>query len=74
MKLSVVIPAHNEASSIAETLQATAAELDAAGLDHELLVVDDHSSDGTSAVVATVAASASPRGPGSICSRAMLSR
>lgn len=60
MKLSVVIPAHDEASSIAETLRATAAELDAAGIDYELVVIDDHSTDGTSAVVATVAA-ANPR-------------
>jgi len=56
MMLSVVIPAHDEASSIAETLRATAAELEAAGIDYELVVIDDHSTDGTSAVVATVAA------------------
>jgi dolichol-phosphate mannosyltransferase len=56
MMLSVVIPAHNEAGPIAETLRATSAALDAARIDYELLVIDDHSSDGTSAVVATVAA------------------
>jgi dolichol-phosphate mannosyltransferase len=53
--LSVVIPAHDEADSIAATLRATSAALDAAGIDYELLVIDDHSSDGTSAVVASVA-------------------
>lgn len=56
MKLSVVIPAHNEAGSIAETLRRAAKTLEAAGIDHELLIVDDASSDGTLAVVESVAA------------------
>jgi dolichol-phosphate mannosyltransferase len=56
VRLSVVIPAHNEAGSIASTLRATGAALDAAEIDYELVVVDDHSGDGTSAVVASVAA------------------
>ena len=56
MKLSVVIPAHNEAGSIAETLGTTAAALDTAGIEHELIVVDDASSDGTAAVVESIAA------------------
>jgi dolichol-phosphate mannosyltransferase len=56
VRLSVVIPAHNEAGSVAATLRSTGATLDAAGIDYELLVIDDHSADGTSAVVATVAA------------------
>jgi dolichol-phosphate mannosyltransferase len=56
MKLSVVIPAHNEAESIAATLRSTGAALDAAGIDYELVVIDDHSGDGTSAVVAEIAA------------------
>jgi dolichol-phosphate mannosyltransferase len=56
MKLSVVIPARNEAGSIAATLRSTGAALDAAGIDYELVVIDDHSGDGTSAVVAEVAA------------------
>jgi dolichol-phosphate mannosyltransferase len=54
--MSVVIPAHNEADSVAATLRSTGAALDAAGIDYELLVIDDHSGDGTSAVVASVAA------------------
>jgi dolichol-phosphate mannosyltransferase len=51
VKLSVVIPAHNEAGSIAATLRTAAEALDAAELDYELLVVDDASTDGTAAVV-----------------------
>ncbi len=56
MKLSVVIPAHNEAGSIAETLRTTIGALEGAGIDHDLLVIDDASVDGTPAVVAAVAA------------------
>jgi dolichol-phosphate mannosyltransferase len=56
MKLSVVIPAHNEAGSIAETLRNTVSALDAAEIEHEVLVIDDASIDGTAAVVETVAA------------------
>jgi dolichol-phosphate mannosyltransferase len=55
LKLSVVIPAHNEAGSIAETLRNTAEALDHAGIENEILVVDDASSDGTPAVVAAIA-------------------
>ena len=56
MKLSVVIPAHDEAGSIAETLRSTVAALEGAQIDHEVLVIDDASVDGTSAVVAEVTA------------------
>jgi dolichol-phosphate mannosyltransferase len=56
VKLSLVIPAHDEAGSIAETLTAFSAELVREGIDHELLVVDDASSDGTADVVAALAA------------------
>jgi dolichol-phosphate mannosyltransferase len=55
LRLSVVIPAHNEAGSIARTLNQTAAALDEAGIDYELLVVDDASSDETVAVVEALA-------------------
>jgi dolichol-phosphate mannosyltransferase len=71
MKLSVVIPAHNERDSIAETVERVGAELAEHGIPHEILVVDDSSSDGTSEVVATLAAERpevrcvrSPRPPG----------
>ncbi len=56
MKLSVVIPAHNEAESISTTLESTVAELDQHGIDYEIIVVDDASGDGTSDVVAGIAA------------------
>ena len=56
MKLSVVIPAHDEAESIAETLRGLAGTLDAGSIDYELLVVDDASSDGTLDAVRSAAA------------------
>jgi dolichol-phosphate mannosyltransferase len=56
VKLSVVIPAHNEAGSIAATLRTAAEALEGAGIDYELFVVDDASSDGTAAVVEAVGA------------------
>jgi dolichol-phosphate mannosyltransferase len=56
MKLSVVIPAHDEAESIAETLMDIVAVLDREQCDYEILVVDDASSDGTAGVVAALAA------------------
>lgn len=55
MKLSVVIPAHDEAGSIAGTLRHTATTLEQAGIEHEILIVDDASSDGTLAVVEAIA-------------------
>ncbi len=51
MKLSVVMPAHNEAGSIASCVTSTTAALSEAGIDYEILVIDDASVDGTSAVV-----------------------
>ena len=51
MKLSVVIPARNEAGSIAACVRDTTETLSEAGIDHEVLVIDDASVDGTSAVV-----------------------
>jgi dolichol-phosphate mannosyltransferase len=56
VKLSVVIPAHQEAEVIEPTLRALLEQLVAEGLDYELLVVDDGSTDGTADVVARVAA------------------
>jgi dolichol-phosphate mannosyltransferase len=51
MKLSVVIPAHNEAESIAETVETTVAALEHAAIEHEIVVIDDASNDGTADVV-----------------------
>ena len=47
LKLSVVIPAHNEAEGIADTVSGLVRRLEDAEIDHEILVVDDGSSDGT---------------------------
>jgi dolichol-phosphate mannosyltransferase len=56
VKLSVVIPAHNEAEAIEPTLRAVLAQLASEGMDYEILVVDDGSTDGTGDVVERVAA------------------
>ena len=53
--LSVVIPAHNEAETISETLAGLGRALDGADIDHELLVVDDASRDGTADIVRSLA-------------------
>ena len=55
MKLSVVIPAHNEVDSIAQTVESTAVELERADIDYEIVVVDDASGDGTGDVVRKLA-------------------
>lgn len=51
--VSVVIPAHNAAKTIASTLASLASE---AGVIGEILLVDDASSDGTAAVAMQAAA------------------
>lgn len=45
--LSVVIPAHNEEGHISDTVRTLAGRLAEAGIEHEILVVNDNSSDGT---------------------------
>jgi len=57
VKLSVVIPAHNEAESIASTVRALAAEMNRQGIEHEILVINDHSTDETEAVLQDLASS-----------------
>src|SRR5262245_51317345 len=54
--LSVVIPAHNEEDHISETVQNLAAALSKAGIAHEILVINDNSSDGTERVLPTLSA------------------
>jgi dolichol-phosphate mannosyltransferase len=56
MKLSVVIPAHNEEGSVAETVEGVVATLSREQIDHEVVVVDDSSTDDTAAVVERLAA------------------
>lgn len=51
MKLSVVIPAHDEAGSIVGTVTGIAETLGAHEIDYEVLVVDDASTDGTGRLV-----------------------
>jgi dolichol-phosphate mannosyltransferase len=56
VKLSVVVPARDEEGTIAGTVRGVVAALDSAGIDHEVLVVDDHSRDRTAAIVEALAA------------------
>lgn len=55
MKLCVVIPAHNEGGAIAATVRTLAAELSRAGVTHEILVVNDNSTDQTAQVLESLA-------------------
>jgi len=55
MKLSVVIPVHNEADSVADTVVSVDSVLSEAEIDHEILVVDDASRDGTGELLARLA-------------------
>jgi dolichol-phosphate mannosyltransferase len=59
MKLSVVIPAHNEEGSIAETVGEVLRTLEREQVDHEVVVVDDASTDATAEVIAHLAESSS---------------
>ena len=68
LRLSVVVPAHNEAESIGATVTTLAGTLIAERIPHEILVVDDASSDGTAAVVNEV----STRHPSVRCVRSHL--
>lgn len=51
MKLSIVIPAHNEEGSITDTVQAIVPRLDTAHIDYELIIVNDNSTDATTDLV-----------------------
>lgn len=54
MKLSVVIPAHNEEGSVEPTLRSLHAALVKAGIVHELIVVNDHSRDRTGEILSAL--------------------
>jgi dolichol-phosphate mannosyltransferase len=56
LKLSVVIPAHNEERSLTETVDGLVRSLEGARIDHEILIVDDSSTDRTRAVVQHISA------------------
>jgi dolichol-phosphate mannosyltransferase len=51
MKLSIVIPAYNEAESIGETIEKIEEAFKNVRIDHEILVVNDNSKDDTAAVL-----------------------
>jgi dolichyl-phosphate beta-glucosyltransferase len=53
--LSVVVPAFNEAARISRTVNEIGGEIDRIGLEAELVIVDDGSTDATAAVVAQAA-------------------
>lgn len=55
MVVSVVIPAHNERGRIVATVAELEQALREAQIEHEIIVVDDHSSDGTGAVLSDLA-------------------
>lgn len=60
LKLSVVIPAQDEAESIGETVAGAVAALEREQIEYEVLVIDDGSNDGTAEVVDGIGA-ANPR-------------
>lgn len=53
-RLSVLIPAHNEEKSIAKTICETFSVLKGNDIEHEILVVNDNSTDSTEAVLASL--------------------
>src|SRR5882762_11597149 len=56
LQLSVVIPAYNEEQRLPRTIEEIERYLDGRGLDYELIIVDDGSTDGTRQVMDAAAA------------------
>lgn len=54
MKLSCVIPAHNESGCIERVINELILKLESRGIDYEIVVVDDNSCDGMAAVIDSV--------------------
>ena len=54
MKLSVILPAYNEAGSLVETLNTLYAKLQGEKIDHEILVINDNSKDNTLDVLTNI--------------------
>jgi dolichol-phosphate mannosyltransferase len=52
MKLSIIVPAHNEQENITDVIKRIEESVD---IDHELVVVNDHSNDNTAALVSKLA-------------------
>lgn len=50
--VSIIIPAHNEVGSIGTVVQRVSAAMKAGSIEHEIIVVDDGSTDGTQRAVA----------------------
>jgi dolichol-phosphate mannosyltransferase len=57
MKLSVVIPAHDEEGSVAATVEGVASRLDSEAIEYDVLVIDDASRDRTKEIVEAIGAS-----------------
>jgi len=51
VKLSIVIPAHNEEQNIGPTLEELLPVLRREGIEHEIVIVNDNSTDGTAEVI-----------------------
>jgi dolichol-phosphate mannosyltransferase len=51
VKLSVIVPAHNEEGSVCATITRLCATLTEEAVPHEVVVINDHSSDGTAEIV-----------------------
>jgi dolichol-phosphate mannosyltransferase len=60
MKLSVIIPAHNEEGCIEGTIRALHERLSAEFIEHEILVINDNSSDRTEEILASLSEEIKP--------------